>query len=220
MINQILSLTYIGYLTIFWYYSLMWFIKFRNKDLSKQYKKVAIQSLKIQTTILPLLGFIFTQLYPKVVNIEYALSKPEFSIHEFNQWFLMFIWEDVSFWCIHKTLHLPLLYRWHKLHHKLTNPVPWGSIYATYTENALLNFLPVMVAPLLVRLKLFYIPIWLIIATISSLLSHSGVTEHDVHHKEFLYNYGPLGFVDRIMGTHLSYDEYINHKQSIFKSSL
>lgn len=187
----------------------MWFIKFRNKDLSNQYKKIAIQSLKIQATILPLLGFIFTQVYPKVVNIEYALSKPEFSIHEFNQWFFMFIWEDVSFWCIHKTLHTPILYRWHKLHHKLTNPVPWGSIYATYTENALLNFLPVMVAPLLVKLKLFYIPIWIIIATISSLVSHSGVTEHDVHHKRFLYNYGPLGVVDRIMGTHLSHDEYI-----------
>jgi len=214
MINEILSLTYVGYLTIYWYYSLIWFIKFGKNDLLYQYKKVAIHSLKVQASVLPVLGFLFSRLYPSIVNIEYALSGPEFNLHELNQLFLMLIWEDVSFWCIHKILHLPKFYRWHKLHHKLIHPVPWGAIYATYTENIMLNFFPVFVAPLLVKLKLCYIPVWIIISVISSLVSHSGITEHDVHHKTFVYNYGPIGVIDRIVGTHMGMTEY--KKKSLY----
>lgn len=158
-------------------------------------------ALKIQTLILPPLGCIFYYFYSQLDHTE-ILSSPKFNLKELFQWVFMFLWQDILFYHIHRLLHYPCFYHFHKLHHSWKTPVPWEALYSSIPENIILNFFPVLSAPILVNLNIYYLLVWIEIATIASLVSHSNFkTAHTLHHKHFNVNYGATKLFDYIYNT-------------------
>jgi sterol desaturase/sphingolipid hydroxylase (fatty acid hydroxylase superfamily) len=199
-IETILFSTYISHLSLFWYYSTMWyFLSKKIYDIDRSID-VAKYTLYIQTTILPYMSYIFYIFYRKYDIMNY----PEYTLYELYQWCFMFFWTDFMTYHIHILLHHPYCYKIHKLHHSWKYPVPWGSLYSSYTENIILNFFPVFTAPLIIELNIYYVYIWFMLATFTALYSHSfdSSSDHLIHHKYGRYNYGITTFFDRLYNTY------------------
>jgi sterol desaturase/sphingolipid hydroxylase (fatty acid hydroxylase superfamily) len=197
LLSLLLFIGYIEHMVIFWYYSLIWSIKNRQR-LTKEAILVALYALKIQLFVLPPLGLLFSYYYTD----ESVMLPPEFSFHELGQWVAMFLWEDFVFYHIHRLLHHPQFYHLHKLHHSWKQPVPWDALYSSVHENVMVNFFPVLSAPLIVELNIYYLLVWIAIATLSSVIAHSNFNNpHTLHHKYFNVNYGATRLFDVIYGT-------------------
>lgn len=205
MLKFLLLITYAEHMLIYWYYSYLYLIINKRFIHEKKAKQAAIHSLQTQLTILPIMGYIFYLVYSTFDKL-YILGPPVFSMHEVYQWILMFCWEEMLFYHFHKLLHTPRLYHFHKKHHEWISPIPWVALYASPVENVLVNFLPVLSAPLIVGLNVYHLYIWIAVATLSSVMSHTVWfrTPHNLHHKYFYGNYGALYLLDRIRGTYLT----------------
>lgn len=202
MIQILLLCAYIEHLTIFWTYSFFWAIE-NNKELIQTNGSlyVAQYALKIQFFILPLLGYIFYHFYSQI-GYEQIISTPKFDSTELFQWLFMFFWEDIIFYHVHRILHYKPFYTFHKLHHSWITPVPWEALYSSIPENIFANFFPVLTAPIIVKLNIYYLFVWVAISTFTSLIAHSNFnTAHNLHHKHFNVNYGATQLFDYIYGT-------------------
>jgi sterol desaturase/sphingolipid hydroxylase (fatty acid hydroxylase superfamily) len=52
--------------------------------------------------------------------------------------FLLPIYHEVHFYCIHRLIHVPILYKWvHSVHHNSVNPSPWSSLSMHPVEHLL-----------------------------------------------------------------------------------
>jgi len=202
MIDNVLIFLYFSHLTIFWLYGLIWTLATDTK-FHQESQQVAKYALKIQICILPWCGLLFKHFYDPEYN-EYILQLPDFSLFEVFQFITMILYQDFMFYHIHRLFHLPQFYKFHKLHHTWSCPVPWESLYSSIPENILSNFLPVFSAPIIVRLKLFYLPLWVFLSTFSSLLAHSNYDffHHTLHHRLHNVNYGTAGLFDIIYRTY------------------
>ena len=48
------------------------------------------------------------------------------------------IWHEFHFYCIHRLIHVPILYKWiHSVHHNSVNPSPWSSLSMHPIEHML-----------------------------------------------------------------------------------
>ena len=48
------------------------------------------------------------------------------------------IWHEFHFYCIHRLIHVPILYKWiHSVHHNSVNPSPWSSLSMHPIEHVL-----------------------------------------------------------------------------------
>ena len=123
---------------------------------------------------------------------------------------------EFHFFCIHRLIHTPFLYKWvHSVHHNSINPSPWSSLSMHPVEH-LLYFAPVfyhLVLPSHPAIALYQLHI----AGFGAVPGHVGfdkieVTDetaidshayiHYLHHKYFEVNYGDgLIPIDRWMGT-------------------
>jgi len=116
--------------------------------------------------------------------------------------------EEVLFYYSHRLLHHPLLYRWvHWWHHRWTEPIALITISAHPVEHILSNLLPLIAGPLLLRAPLDITQFWVGIATLNAVISHSGYQwsrgSHDLHHLYRQCNFGVLGVLDYLHGTHM-----------------
>lgn len=184
-------LSYVVHMVTYWSYSYAWYLC-NYKKLHGNYGDIGLQSLKIQTTVLPVAGYMFSRIYNPPLHSNIILLP---------QIMIMSIYLDIVMYHVHYMFHHKLFYKYHKLHHNWTSPVPWGSLYATVIENTLSNVVPVLSAPIVVQLDPHMLPVWIFITTLMSLLAHNGYGKHDVHHKYHKYNYGTLGLCDMIYGT-------------------
>lgn len=187
-------LSYIIHLLTYWGYSLWWYFLTTHKFDHKKSIQVAKYVFITQLTLLPALSSIYIILYrfslPKTMSITELLKFP-----------IMSIWEDILFYHIHRLFHKPKYYKHHRLHHSWQNPVPWSALYASPEENILVNFVPVLSAPLVVSLSVYYIPLWVFMVTFSSVCAHNGQGKHERHHKTYKNNYGTSGLCDWLYGT-------------------
>ena len=114
--------------------------------------------------------------------------------------------EDVLFYTLHRTLHTKELYHSvHKKHHKFNQPVAFTAIYCTVTEHIFANITPVLLAPCVVGLPWDWVKVWVVLTTVSVLMSHSGYwfgEFHDIHHEKFVKNYGVFGLMDKTFSTY------------------
>lgn len=202
MLTLLLSLAYFSHLLLFWSYTCIWLLLTdRNFDRNEVLKVIKYVG-KVQVYLMIPLGCMFHYVYSQLDNQEYLLNYPLFTLYELQQWFSMMLYEDFMFYHIHRLLHWKKLYFIHKLHHTWTKPIPCESIYASYTENVLVNFLPILLSALIVRLNMYYFYVWVLLTTFITLVSHSGGnTQHDLHHKYFNVNYGVSPLFDIIYGT-------------------
>lgn len=203
MIANLLLYIYILHITIFWSYSLGWAIYHQGRFNQRESKKIAQYALKVQITILPLCGVVFYHFY-KNFDTDYILSFPKFSLSEFKKCIFMILYVDVWFYHIHRLFHIPSMYKIHKKHHRYIAPVPWEALFATYTENIILNFFPVFSAPLFCYLNIHYLFLWVAIATFQSVHSHGFNTKHSIHHKNLKVNFGITRIFDSLYGTNMT----------------
>ncbi len=52
--------------------------------------------------------------------------------------FFLPFWHEFHFYCIHRLIHVPILYKWiHSVHHNSVNPSPWSSLSMHPVEHLL-----------------------------------------------------------------------------------
>lgn len=113
---------------------------------------------------------------------------------------------DVVFYTGHRLMHTKYLYKYHKKHHEIKNPVTIATLYMHPVDLYVSNLSPVAVSVLLLNLNIITIQILVIIQICFSVLfAHGGYKEislnHNIHHTLFNYNYG-LGFcMDKLFKT-------------------
>ena len=123
---------------------------------------------------------------------------------------------EVHFYCVHRLIHIPVLYRWiHSVHHNSVNPSPWSSLsmhpveHLLYWSGALLH-LVVPSHPLLALYHLQFTSFGAVVGHIGfdrivlgqdkALETHAYA--HYLHHKHFEVNYADATVpLDRLFGT-------------------
>jgi sterol desaturase/sphingolipid hydroxylase (fatty acid hydroxylase superfamily) len=139
-----------------------------------------------------------------------------------NPWYLFAVWlvlpvlHEVHFFCVHRLIHTPFLYkRVHSVHHNSVNPSPWSSLSMHPVEH-LLYFasagyhLLIPSHPLLALYQLNFAGFGAVVGHIGfdrievsekrAVASHAWI--HYLHHKYFEVNYGDgLIPLDRWFGT-------------------
>jgi Delta7-sterol 5-desaturase len=132
----------------------------------------------------------------------------------------LLVWNDIHFYAVHRTLHLPALLRHvHAAHHQSVVTTPW-STYAFHPVEALLLgsvLLPPMLVWSFTPLALALLPI---LSLTYNVIGHgnmralprrwqwlSNAHDHHLHHACHRGNYGFLfTFMDRLFGTQLPAD--------------
>lgn len=123
---------------------------------------------------------------------------------------------ELHFYCIHRLIHTPFLYKWvHSVHHNSVNPSPWSSL-AMHPVEHLLYFLPAayhLIIPSNPVLALYQLHV----AGFGAIPGHVGFDKmeltdtaavdshaygHYLHHKYFEVNYSDgLIPLDKVFGT-------------------
>jgi sterol desaturase/sphingolipid hydroxylase (fatty acid hydroxylase superfamily) len=140
---------------------------------------------------------------------------------EYPIWFIVFafvmpIYHELHFYCVHRLIHVPILYKYiHSVHHNSVNPSPWSSLsmhpieHLLYWSDSLIHLI-VPSHPLLFLYNLQ-------ITGTGAVVGHIGFDKmevgegaavnthafaHYLHHKHFEVNYadGATG-IDKLFGT-------------------
>ena len=138
-----------------------------------------------------------------------------------NLWYLLAlgfalpIWHELHFFCVHRLIHTPFLYKWvHSVHHNSVNPSPFSSLamhpveHILYFSSVLLH-LVIPSNPILALYQMHF-------AGFGAMVGHIGFDKvevgqggfdthaysHYLHHKHFEVNYGDgLMPLDKLFGT-------------------
>lgn len=116
---------------------------------------------------------------------------------------------EVLFYYAHRFLHLPFFYRHiHSIHHSWDNPIGVSALFAHPLEHLCSNLLPALLGPFLVKYPYSLTRAWLAIATLNTVIVHSGYKwfspQHEYHHLYRKVNYGVFGILDKFHATYFS----------------
>jgi sterol desaturase/sphingolipid hydroxylase (fatty acid hydroxylase superfamily) len=112
---------------------------------------------------------------------------------------------ELWFYHVHRLLHLPAFYRWHRQHHEFERPFALAALYGSTVEFLLLNVAAVFLGPWLTYMPMPLMCVYLAVVGADVAIGHSGhhpyATFHDRHHVSFKYNYGVFYLFDALYGT-------------------
>lgn len=215
-ISTIMIFTHVlSYWTIASIFTLFDLIIYNNLPFSKlikPYKIGKVDKKYIDYTKSSLINSIKNQCIVTIPSI-YAVSFYIISditvpcyIHECLKLLFYIITGDVWFYTFHRILHeIPLLYKIHKYHHRLSTTCALAALDSDLIEHALI-ISSTLLGPYLWSPYYITIYLWIFITTMNVINSHSGFlffdTKHNIHHKLLKYNYGN-GFylMDTLFGT-------------------
>jgi sterol desaturase/sphingolipid hydroxylase (fatty acid hydroxylase superfamily) len=136
-------------------------------------------------------------------------------------WLLAFglvlpLWHEFHFYCVHRLIHIPILYKWvHSVHHNSVNPSPWSSLsmhpieHLLYWSDCLIHFL-LPSHPVLFLYNLHITGTGAVVGHIGfdkmevgeNGLVNTNAYAHYLHHKHFEVNYADgATALDKLFGT-------------------
>jgi sterol desaturase/sphingolipid hydroxylase (fatty acid hydroxylase superfamily) len=126
------------------------------------------------------------------------------------------LWHEVHFYCVHRLIHVPVLYKYiHSVHHNSVNPSPWSSLsmhpieHLLYWSDCLIHFV-LPSHPLLFLYNLQITGTGAVVGHIGfdklevgeTTAVHSNAYAHYLHHKHFEVNYADgATALDKLFGT-------------------
>lgn len=117
---------------------------------------------------------------------------------------------DIFFYFTHYLLHNKYLYKFHKKHHEIKDPIGMSALYSHVIDFYFTNLLPVILPMIILSSTYTTIHWWIFITTFNTIfIAHTSYEEisdfHLNHHKYTYYNYGAGELMDKIFGTHYNY---------------
>lgn len=136
------------------------------------------------------------------------MNMPNLSWWTIPQVVLVYYMTLLWFYATHRMMHHPRLYRFHKQHHKYTEPPPYTTFYCSLTEHLLVN-----TGSLMVPLWLCPLPYWITLVYSylvfnNAVQAHMGTkfqnSAHLIHHQRSNVNFGAGAGsqLDLLFGTH------------------
>jgi sterol desaturase/sphingolipid hydroxylase (fatty acid hydroxylase superfamily) len=130
--------------------------------------------------------------------------------------FVLPIWHEFHFYCIHRLIHTPVLYKYiHSVHHNSVNPSPWSSLsmhpveHLLYWSDSLIHFV-LPSHPVLFLYNLHITGTGAVVGHIGfdklevgdNTAVPSNAYAHYLHHKHFEVNYADgATALDKLFGT-------------------
>ena len=140
---------------------------------------------------------------------------------DYPVWFVVFaivlpLWHEFHFYCIHRLIHVPILYKWiHSVHHNSVNPSPWSSLsmhpveHLLYWSDSLIHLI-VPSHPLIFLYNLQITGTGAVVGHVGFDKMEAGEGKaintsayaHYLHHKHFEVNYADgATALDKLFGT-------------------
>ena len=119
---------------------------------------------------------------------------------------------EVIYAPIHKLLHLPVFYRYHKDHHAQVEPRAFGAVYCSIVEMWVANMTSFLLPLYCLGAPASVFLAWAVSGIQTSQLHHSGKNYwwtklshqpkfHDDHHRLFTVNFGNIGILERVLSS-------------------
>lgn len=123
------------------------------------------------------------------------------------EFILLTVCTDITYFTFHYILHIPILYKYfHKIHHRIKEPVGLSGVYFHPFDFIFGNIIPVALPLIILHSSIPVIICWTVLVISNTILNaHSGLKTsifHENHHILFNKNYGTNGFMDKLMNTY------------------
>jgi|TARA_Y100000389_G_C17451788_1_gene515384 sterol desaturase/sphingolipid hydroxylase (fatty acid hydroxylase superfamily) len=203
-INSLISFLIIGTYTAY--------IDFSDKALENRIQHNDIIKIKnIYKKVIPLVSFnlfintLFLS-YFFIKFIEYSNCSYYPDIYSIPKFFFYRYFVDVPFYLAHKLFHTRFLYKYHKVHHEIKEPIGISAFYLHPIDFIFANILPIHFLFVLLKPDFITLHLWNIITIFNTIYeSHGGFSNlsefHDIHHKLSRYNFGTNVFMDKLFKT-------------------
>jgi sterol desaturase/sphingolipid hydroxylase (fatty acid hydroxylase superfamily) len=194
-------------------YKSEWINQYKIQSIDKNKDKNLVNVIKNVIFNQTIVSFIFVYFIYNFfnffnMNLQYG-EYPDFKTI-ITHFLVYFTVEEVLFYYSHRLLHHPSIYGYiHKKHHEWKTPICITAVYCHPVEHMISNLLPIFVGPFIMNSHISLLWIWIFMATLNTLNSHSGYNlpflfsneSHNYHHLVFNRCYGIFGFLDIIHST-------------------